>query len=73
MYPGYPELFMQLNKKNEFHFDPNWYRGIEYPKEQKEDTISTKTFMYPAISKWISRKVKVSSFLPVFPKYLPDV
>lgn len=35
MYPGYPELFMQLNKKNEFHFDPNWYRGIEYPKEQE--------------------------------------
>lgn len=35
MYPGYPELFMQLNKKNEFHFDPDWYRGIEYPKEQE--------------------------------------
>ena len=35
MYPGYPELFMQLNKKNEFHYEPNWYRGIEYPKEQE--------------------------------------
>ena len=35
MYPGYPELFMQLNKKNEFHFHPDWYRGIEYPKEQE--------------------------------------
>lgn len=35
LYPGYPELFMQLNKKNEFHFDPNWYKGIEYPKEQE--------------------------------------
>ena len=35
MYPGYPELFMQLNKKNEFHFLPDWYRGIEYPKEQE--------------------------------------
>ena len=34
MYAGYPELFMQLNKKNEFHFQPDWYRGIEYPKEQ---------------------------------------
>jgi predicted glycogen debranching enzyme len=33
MYPGYPELFMQLNKKNEFIFAPDWYRGIEYPKE----------------------------------------
>ncbi len=35
MYPGYPELFMQLNKKNEFHFEPAWYRGMEYPKEQE--------------------------------------
>lgn len=35
MYPGYPELFMQINKKNEFHFQPDWYRGIEYPKEQE--------------------------------------
>lgn len=35
MYPGYPELFMQLNKKNEFHYTPDWYRGIEYSKEQE--------------------------------------
>ena len=35
MYPGYPELYMQLNTPNEFHFQPDWYRGIEYPKEQE--------------------------------------
>ena len=35
MYSGYPELMMQLNKKNEFVFDPAWYRGIEYQKEQE--------------------------------------
>ena len=35
MYPGYPELYMQLNKSCEFHFQPDWYRGIEYPKEQE--------------------------------------
>jgi Glycogen debranching enzyme len=35
MYSGYPELYMQLNKKNEYHFMPDWYRGIEYPKEQE--------------------------------------
>ena len=35
MYPGYPELFMQLNKSCEFHFQPDWYRGFEYPKEQE--------------------------------------
>ncbi len=35
MYPGYPDLYMQLNKKNEFHFQPDWYRGIVYTKEQE--------------------------------------
>lgn len=35
MYPGYPELYMQLDKKNKFVFSPDWYRGVEYPKEQE--------------------------------------
>lgn len=35
MYPGYPELYMQLDKKNHFVFCPDWYRGVEYPKEQE--------------------------------------
>lgn len=35
LYAGYPELNMQLSKKNEFVFSPDWYRGIEYPKEQE--------------------------------------
>lgn len=35
MYAGYPELYMQFSKKNEFIFAPNWYRGVEYPKEQE--------------------------------------
>ncbi|MGN0036717.1 MAG: glycogen debranching enzyme N-terminal domain-containing protein [Bacteroidaceae bacterium] len=35
MYPGYPDLYMQFNKKCEFHFLPDWYRGIEYTKEQE--------------------------------------
>lgn len=33
MYKEYPELFMQLSKDNEFVFQPNWYRGLEYYKE----------------------------------------
>lgn len=35
MYPGYPELFMQFSKKAQFVFEPYWYNGIEYPKEQE--------------------------------------
>ncbi len=33
MYREYPELYMQLSKKNEFVFQPNWYKGLEYYKE----------------------------------------
>lgn len=35
MYPGYPTLFMQFSKKPEFVFSPNWYKGIEYTKDQE--------------------------------------
>lgn len=35
MYRGYPELYMQFNKKAKFVFEPYWYNGIEYPKEQE--------------------------------------
>lgn len=30
MYFGYPELFMQFNKKSEFIYHPDWYHDIEY-------------------------------------------
>ncbi len=35
MYEGYPDLFMQVSKKSEWHFDPHWYRGIEYQREME--------------------------------------
>ena len=35
LYPGYPELHMQFSKPVKFVFDPNWYIGIEYQKEQE--------------------------------------
>ncbi|MDR0538290.1 MAG: amylo-alpha-1,6-glucosidase [Tannerellaceae bacterium] len=35
LYPGYPELYMQFDKAVRFVFEPYWYKGIEYPKEQE--------------------------------------
>ena len=32
---GISRTLYAANKKNEFHFQPDWYRGIEYPKEQE--------------------------------------
>lgn len=47
MYPGYPELFMQLNKENEFVFRPDWYHGLEYPKEQERGYASNEDLYVP--------------------------
>ena len=47
MYPGYPELFMQFSKENEFMFKPDWYRGVEYPKEQERGYASDEDLYVP--------------------------
>ena len=47
MYPSYPELHMQLSKRNEFIFQPDWYRGIEYPKEQERGYASNEDLYVP--------------------------
>jgi len=35
LYEGYPCLFMQFSRKTEYCHCPDWYRGIEYEKEQE--------------------------------------
>ncbi len=47
MYPGYPELFMQLNKKAEWVFRPDWYRGVDYPKETERGYASNEDLYVP--------------------------
>lgn len=47
MYEGYPDLYMQFSKKNEFVFHPDWYRGIEYPKEQERGYASNEDLYVP--------------------------
>jgi len=47
MYAGYPSLYMQFSKKNEFHFEPYWYRGLEYPKEQERGYASNEDLYVP--------------------------
>lgn len=36
LYPGYPPLFMQLSVKNAFVHQPDWYKNIEYMKDQEQ-------------------------------------
>ena len=47
MYAGYPDLYMQFSKKNEFKFSPDWYRGVEYPKEQERGYASNEDLYVP--------------------------
>lgn len=47
MYAGYPDLYMQFSKANEFNFVPDWYRGIEYPKEQERGYASNEDLYVP--------------------------
>lgn len=47
MYAGYPDLYMQFNKKNAFVFEPDWYMGVEYPKEQERGYASNEDLYVP--------------------------
>ena len=56
MYAGYPDLDMQFNKKNEFVFQPDWYRGVEYPKEQERGYASNEDLYVPGYFEMNIRK-----------------
>ena len=47
MYEGYPELFMQVNHNPKFVFDPHWYKGIEYIKDQERGIPYTEDLYVP--------------------------
>ena len=47
MYAGYPDLYMQFSKDNDFVFQPDWYRGVEYPKEQERGYASNEDLYVP--------------------------
>lgn len=47
MYAGYPDLYMQFSKANTFVFNPDWYRGVEYPKEQERGYASNEDLYVP--------------------------
>ncbi|MDE7378432.1 MAG: amylo-alpha-1,6-glucosidase [Paraprevotella sp.] len=56
MYEGYPDLYMQLNKKNEFVYQPDWYRGVEYPKEQERGYASNEDLYVPGYFEFTIKK-----------------
>ncbi len=47
MYANYPQLYMQLSRKNEFVFAPDWYNGLEYYKEAERGYECTEDLYVP--------------------------
>ena len=47
LYEGYPDLYMQTNVHSEFHYCPDWYRGLDYPKERERGYESTEDLLVP--------------------------
>lgn len=48
LYEGYPRLYMQLDTpKAEYHHHPDWYRGLDYPKERERGYGETEDLLVP--------------------------
>ena len=47
LYPGYPNLSMQTNVKTLFCYGPDWYRGLDYPKERERGYEATEDLLSP--------------------------
>ena len=47
LYQGYPDLYMQTSKKAEWVYCPDWYRGMDYPKERERGYYATEDLLVP--------------------------
>ena len=47
MYSGFPSLYMQFSNKVEYRHDPQWYKNIEYPKEQERGYAYQEDLLVP--------------------------
>lgn len=47
LYPGYPTLYMQYNRKPQWDYEPNWYNGFEYIKDMERGVPYTEDLWVP--------------------------
>lgn len=48
LYEPYPDLYMQLDsKKAVYHHCPDWYKGLDYPKERERGYDETEDLLVP--------------------------
>ena len=72
LYRGYPDLYMQLNCENRFIFRPDWYRGLEYPKEQERGYASNEDLYVPGYFEFQIRKGESVVFAAGLSEVNPD-
>ncbi|MBQ7181248.1 MAG: glycogen debranching enzyme family protein [Bacteroidaceae bacterium] len=72
LYRGYPDLYMQLNCENRFVFRPDWYRGLEYPKEQERGYASNEDLYVPGYFEFHIRKGESVVFAAGLSEVNPD-
>jgi len=47
LYKDFPDLFLQISKKNEFVSAPDWYKNFEYNKEKERGFACTEDLLTP--------------------------
>lgn len=47
LYEGYPDIYMQINKKADFISVGDWYMGLDYPKERERGYESNEDLYHP--------------------------
>lgn len=47
LYQGYPDLYMQTSTKAEWKYCPDWYRGLDYPKERERGYNASEDLFVP--------------------------
>ncbi len=47
LYAGYPDIYMQINKKTDFVEVGDWYMGLDYPRERERGYESNEDLYHP--------------------------
>ncbi len=71
LYNGYPDLFMQVNKKNEFIYQPDWYKGLDYPKERERGYGASEDLFVPGYFEMPIKKGETVVFSAALDKEIP--
>jgi predicted glycogen debranching enzyme len=72
LYDGYPELHMQFSKEVEFVAVPDWYRNIEYMKEQERGYEYQEDLLVPGYFELPIKKGEVIFFSASTTEHEPD-